>query len=189
MAKPKLTPTPVKIHLASGKVTSGIRHKNLTPAPGPGTPSAGPVAESPIAPEATAETLSDKVPVYYANVMGSFTTTSVFDDEEADEICAETHHETLESLDAWGETVSVDVEWRPLQVPSDGWTLINGVEVAYTEDEPPVGLRSTNSGGVELVYHPYSIPQGASYADEVDSEGDDELRQGEYRITSVVNLS
>ncbi|WP_354576727.1 hypothetical protein [Frigoribacterium sp. UYMn621] len=36
---------PVK--LPSGEIGTGIRHKNLMPAPGPGTPSAGPVAESP----------------------------------------------------------------------------------------------------------------------------------------------
>jgi hypothetical protein len=41
---PKLTAATVKIRLASGKMTTGIRHKNLTPTPGPGTPSAGPAS-------------------------------------------------------------------------------------------------------------------------------------------------
>jgi hypothetical protein len=38
---PKLTPTKVPIRLPSGKTSTAIRHKNLVPKPGPGTPAAG----------------------------------------------------------------------------------------------------------------------------------------------------
>ena len=177
--KPKLTPTRVSIKLPSGKTTTGIRHKNLVPRPTASTPSAGPaVVPVPVI----------KTPVFYANTMGSVAPKSVLDEEEADDVCAETYRETLEGRDAWGHTVSVDVEWRPLRLEFDGWTLVNGVEVVYAAGEPPVALRPTNFGGVELTYRPYSIPQGASSADQVDSDGDAELGPGEYRITMPVNL-
>lgn len=177
----KLTPVKVKVTLASGRTIQAVRHKNLAvPRPSARTPPAGPVGvPAPVT----------KTPVFYANTMGSFSRKYVLDEEDADDVCAETHFETLESRDAWGHTVSVEVEWRPLQLEFDGCTLVNGVEVAYTAGEPPVELRRTNGGGVELTYRPYSIPQGASYADEVDSDGDAELAPGEYRITSPVNLS
>ena len=44
--KSKLTPTRVSIKLASGKTTTGIRHKNLVPAPSALTPPAGPAHDS-----------------------------------------------------------------------------------------------------------------------------------------------
>jgi len=177
----KLTPTKVPVRLASGRTIQAVRYKkNLIPRPTNSTPPAGPaVVPVPIV----------KTPVFYANTMGGFTRKYVLDEEDADDACAKTHFETLESRDAWGHTVSVEVEWRPLQLEFDGWTLVNGVEVVYTAGEPPVELRRTNGGGVELTYRPYSIPQGASYVDEVDSDGDAELEPGEYRITSPVNLS
>ena len=177
----KLTPTKVKVTLPSGRTIQAVRHKNLVPRPAASTPPAGPV---PI----TVPQLLPK-PVFYANTRGGFTRKYVLDEEKADDVCAETYRETLESRDAWGHTVSVDVEWRPLRLESDGWTLVNGVEVVYAAGEPPVTLRPTNFGGVELTYRPYSIPQGASSADEVDSDGDAELGPGEYRITPPVNLS
>lgn len=48
--KPELTPIRVPVNLASGKNSTGIRYKAVTPAPGPGTPSAGPATKSPAGP-------------------------------------------------------------------------------------------------------------------------------------------
>ena len=181
----KLTPTKVNVRLASGRTIQAVRHKNLVPRPTATTPPAGPVS----VPDQAEELPEIKKPVFYASTMGGFISKYVLDEEEADAVCAKTYFQTLESYDAWGDTVSVEVEWRPLRLEFDGWTLVNGVEVVYPAGEPPVGLQRTNWGTVELAYLPYSIPQGASYADEVDSGGDAELEPGEYRITSPVNLS
>jgi hypothetical protein len=51
MTNPNFKPTTVPVRLPSGKISSAIRHKAVTPAPGPGTPSAGPVTKSPTAQE------------------------------------------------------------------------------------------------------------------------------------------
>jgi hypothetical protein len=125
----------------------------------------------------------------YANTMGSFAPTSVLDEDDADDVCAKTYNKTLEGRDAWGEAVVVEVEWRPLRLEPGGRSQVNGVEVVYTEDEPPVVLRSTGYGNLELAYRPYSIPQGASYAGEVDNKEGSELGPGKYRVLSEANLA
>ena len=125
----------------------------------------------------------------YANSMGSFAPKSVLDEDDADDVCAKTYTKTLEGRDAWGEAVVVEVEWRPLRLKPDGWSQFNGVEVVYTEDEPPVVLRSTGYGNLELAYRPYSIPLGAGYANEVYDNEDAELGPGEYRVLSEANLA
>lgn len=176
----KLTPTKVPVRLASGRTIQAVRHKNLVPPPAASTPPAGP--------DKAEELPEIKKPVLYARTMGGFVGKHVLTKKEANAVCAKTYSQTLESYDAWGETVSVKVQWRPLRLKFDGWTLVNGVEVVYVAGEPPVSLYRTNDGNVALAYLPYSIPQGASYADEVDSNGDADLEPGEYRVTSPVNL-
>ena len=180
----KLTPTKVNVRLASGRTIQAVRHKNLVPPPAASTPPAGPT----VVPDQAEELPVIKKPVLYARTMGGFVGKHVFTKKEADAVCAKTYSETLKSYDAWGETVSVRVEWRPLQLKFDGWTLVDGVEVVYPAGEPPVDLDRTNWGTVEVVYGLYSLPQGAGYADEVDSDSRTALAPGEYRITSPVNL-
>ena len=181
----KLTPTKVPVRLASGRTIQAVRHKNLVPPPAANTPPAGPA----VAPDQAEELPEIKKPVLYARTMGGFVGKHVLTKKEADAVCAETYSETLESYDAWGDTVSVKVQWRPLRLKFDGWTLVDGVEVVYPAGEPPADLQRTNWGTVELAYGLYSLPQGAGYADEVDSDSRTALAPGEYRITSPVNLS
>ena len=147
----KLTPTKVNVRLASGRTIQAVRHKNLAvPRPSASTPPAGPA----VVPDQAEELPEIQKPVFYAKTMGGFTAKYDLDEEEADDVCAKTYFETLESYDAWGDAVSVDVEWRRFRLDSDEDHWIRGVEVVYIAGEPPVDLQRTNWGTVELAYRP-----------------------------------